>query len=244
MTRTLHDRLRRGQPRNLHSCAWSITTAAVPSSSCSAAWCPRCYAQGRPGDTPERRTLMFRSTLKSPAAQYKPPVWNKRCATPSLSRTPSASGDGISPTHPECGPLSSSSYSPTSLPSRRGQPSNSLGVIGFCCESPRYGLCREGHHDSPASGEGPRHVAFVLLNNEHGDALTAAVRVREVFGEPTGAIRTQLQDLRADFADSSTQGTSAYVNQITLDHPEIDPRTAAADAILAVGIFADSLLAV
>jgi hypothetical protein len=29
MTRTLHDRLRRGQPRNLHSRAWSITTAAV-----------------------------------------------------------------------------------------------------------------------------------------------------------------------------------------------------------------------
>ena len=87
-------------------------------------------------------------------------------------------------------------------------------------------------------------IAFVLLNNEHGDALTAAARVREVFGEPTGAIRTQLQDLRANFADSSTQGTSAYVNQITLDHPEVDPSTAAADAILAVGIFADSLLAV
>ena len=87
-------------------------------------------------------------------------------------------------------------------------------------------------------------IAFVLLNNEHGDALTAAALVREVFGEPTGAIRTQLQDLRANFADSSTQGTSAYVNQITLDHPEVDPSTAAADAILAVGIFADNLLAV
>lgn len=41
-----------------------------------------------------------------------------------------------------------------------------------------------------------------------------------------------------------SQGTSAYVNQVTLDHPEVDPSTAAADAILAVGIFADSLLAV
>ena len=131
MTRTRHDRPRRGQLRNLHSCAWSITTAAVPSSSCSAAWCPRCYVQGRHGDTPERRTLMFRSTLKSSAAQYKPPVWNKRCATPSLSRTPSASGDGTSPTHPACGPWSNSSYSPTSIPSRRGRPSNSLGVISL-----------------------------------------------------------------------------------------------------------------
>src|ERR1700739_5167014 len=73
---------------------------------CSAAWCPRCYVQGRHGDTPERPTLMFRSTLKSLAAQYEPPVWNKRCATPSLSRAPSASGDGTSPTRPACGPWS------------------------------------------------------------------------------------------------------------------------------------------
>lgn len=50
---------------------------------------------------------------------------------------------------------------------------------------------------------------------------------------PTGTICTQLQDLQANFADSSTQGTAACVNQITLDHPEVDPSTAAADAILA-----------
>lgn len=65
-----------------------------------------------------------------------------------------------------------------------------------------------------------------------------------MFGDPTGTIGTQLQDLQANFADSSTQGTSAYVNQITLDHPEVDPSTAAADAILAVGMFADRLLGV
>ena len=87
-------------------------------------------------------------------------------------------------------------------------------------------------------------IAFVLLNNENGDALAAAARVREVFGDPTGTIRTQLQDLQANFANSSTQGTSAYVNQITLDHPEVDPSTAAADAILAVGMFTDRLLGI
>nr|WP_313774956.1 hypothetical protein [Mycobacterium sp.] len=87
-------------------------------------------------------------------------------------------------------------------------------------------------------------IAFVLLNNENGDALAAAARVREVFGVPTGTMCTQLLDLQANFADSSTQGTSAYVNQITLDHPEVDPSTAGADAILAVGMFADRLLGV
>ena len=65
-----------------------------------------------------------------------------------------------------------------------------------------------------------------------------------MFGDPTGTIGTQLQDLQANFADSSTQGTSAYVNQITLDHPEVDPSTAAADAILLVGTVADRLLGV
>ena len=62
-------------------------------------------------------------------------------------------------------------------------------------------------------------IALVLLNNEYGDALAAAGRVREVLGDPTGTIRTQLQDLQANLADSSAQGTSAYVNQITSDHP-------------------------
>ena len=67
---------------------------------------------------------------------------------------------------------------------------------------------------------------------------------RSGFGDPTGTICTQLQDLQANFANSSTQGTSAYVNQITLDHPEVDPSTAAADAVLAVGTFTDRLLGI
>jgi hypothetical protein len=84
-------------------------------------------------------------------------------------------------------------------------------------------------------------IAFVLLHNDHGDARAAAARVREVFGKPTGEIRTQLLDLQANFADSSGQGTAAYVDQITVDHPDVDPETAAADAQLAVEIFTREL---
>lgn len=85
-------------------------------------------------------------------------------------------------------------------------------------------------------------TAFVLLHNDHGDAHTAAARVREVFGIPTGAVRTQLLDLQANFDGASTQGTSAYVDQLTLDHPDVDPVVAAADAQLAVAAFTGELL--
>jgi Nucleotidyl transferase AbiEii toxin, Type IV TA system len=57
-------------------------------------------------------------------------------------------------------------------------------------------------------------IAFVLLYNDHGDAYAAAERVLEVFGPPTGPVRTQLLDLQANFADSTPQGTSAYVGAV------------------------------
>ena len=85
-------------------------------------------------------------------------------------------------------------------------------------------------------------IAFVLLHNDHGDPVAAATRVREIFGLPTASIRTHLQDLKANFDGPSAQGTSAYVEQLSLDHPEIDPAVAAADGQLAVGAFADRFL--
>ena len=85
-------------------------------------------------------------------------------------------------------------------------------------------------------------IAFVLLHNDHGDAAAAADRVLEIFGPPTGDIRTQLLDLRANFADSSAQGTEAYVKQFTENHPDDDATTAATDAQLAVAAFAARLL--
>lgn len=85
-------------------------------------------------------------------------------------------------------------------------------------------------------------IAFVLLHNDYGDAYASAERVATVFGEPTGAVRTQLIDLQANFADATVQGTSAYVEQFILDHPEVDPAIAASDAQLAVGAFTERLL--
>lgn len=85
-------------------------------------------------------------------------------------------------------------------------------------------------------------IAFVLLNNDLGDAFAAAGQVREVFGPPTGSIRTQLQELRANFAEPSAQGCSAYVDQFLSDHPDADASVAAADAQLAIGAFVATLL--
>jgi hypothetical protein len=86
-------------------------------------------------------------------------------------------------------------------------------------------------------------IAFVLLNNDHGNPSAAATRVTQVFGPSTiNAIRTQIIDLQANFADADAHGTVGYVNQITVDHPDLDRDVAAADAQLAVAAFTDDLI--
>lgn len=85
-------------------------------------------------------------------------------------------------------------------------------------------------------------IAFVLLHNDDRDPATAAARVLEVFPEAIGAIRTLVLDLRANFEDAHAQGTAAYVDQIVVDHPELDPTVAAADAQLAIEAFTGRLL--
>jgi nucleotidyltransferase AbiEii toxin of type IV toxin-antitoxin system len=85
-------------------------------------------------------------------------------------------------------------------------------------------------------------IAFVLLHNDLGDVSAAADRVLDVFGAPVGNVRTQLTDLRANYDAATAQGTLAYVDQLTLDHPEVEPAVAAADAQLAVQSFVDALL--
>ena len=62
-------------------------------------------------------------------------------------------------------------------------------------------------------------IAFLLVTTKtaaYGGSGAGPGGIRD----PTGTICTQLQDLQANYADSSTQGTSAFMNQITLDHPE------------------------
>jgi hypothetical protein len=85
-------------------------------------------------------------------------------------------------------------------------------------------------------------VAFVLLHNDHGDASAAAERVLEVFGPLRGEIHTQLQDLQANFADTSAQGSLAYAKQFIENHPDEDAATVATDGQLAVAAFTRPLL--
>lgn len=80
-------------------------------------------------------------------------------------------------------------------------------------------------------------IAFVLLHNDAGGPVEAAKRVRERFIGEIGAVRTALDDLLANFEAPDAQGTQAYVHQMRRDHPDINPATLAADAILAVEEF-------
>ena len=86
-------------------------------------------------------------------------------------------------------------------------------------------------------------IAFVLLHNDRGGPEPAADAVRASFGpELVGAMRTTLDDLAANFASPGDQGPSAYSEQMYVDHPELDPATLSADAVLAVGAFHARLL--
>jgi hypothetical protein len=86
-------------------------------------------------------------------------------------------------------------------------------------------------------------VAFVLLHNDEGGVDGAVARVRDVVdAADLRIIETALLDLRANFADASAQGSTAYAAQFELDHPGEDRRLLAGDAILAVQRFCGALL--
>lgn len=80
-------------------------------------------------------------------------------------------------------------------------------------------------------------IAFVLLHNDAGGTEAAIARVQERFIGETAALQTALNDLEANFQDPAAQGSRAYVTQMRVDHPELDPDTLAADAVIAVGEF-------
>ena len=80
-------------------------------------------------------------------------------------------------------------------------------------------------------------IAFVLLHNDAGTPAAAAALVRERFMDEMSAVRTALDDLRANFEHPDAQGPRAYVRQMRTDHPDLDPAVLAADAVLAVGEF-------
>ena len=76
----------------------------------------------------------------------------------------------------------------------------------------------------------------VLRGSGRGGAVTVA------FGSVAVVAKTWLLELRANLVDSDSQGTSAYVEQFLLDHPDQDPLQLGADAMLAVDDFCARLL--
>ncbi len=80
-------------------------------------------------------------------------------------------------------------------------------------------------------------LAFVLLHNDAGGPVAAAGAVRAAFEDDLPSVRSALDDLAANFATPIAQGPQAYVSQMALDHPELDSKTLAADAVLAIGEF-------
>lgn len=85
-------------------------------------------------------------------------------------------------------------------------------------------------------------LAFVLLHNDDGGPQAASKAVLQHFdSELAGPIKTALDDLLANFAAPDAQGPRAYAGQMRIDHPELDPTTLAADAVVAVEIFYQAL---
>ena len=84
-------------------------------------------------------------------------------------------------------------------------------------------------------------IAFVLLHNDAGGPAAAATLVRERFVDDLRSVHTALDDLQANFAAPTDQGAQAYARQMLIDHPELDPPSLAADAVLAVQEFHGSL---
>ena len=80
-------------------------------------------------------------------------------------------------------------------------------------------------------------IAFVLLHNDAGGTAAAVALVQKRFVGEVPALQTALNDLEANFQDPAAQGSLAYVTQMRIDHPELDPEMLAADAVLAVGEF-------
>ena len=80
-------------------------------------------------------------------------------------------------------------------------------------------------------------IAFVLLHNDAGGPSAATARVRDRFADDLRAFHTAFEDLRANFQAPTAQGAQAYVRQMRIDHPELDPVSLAADAVVAVQEF-------
>jgi hypothetical protein len=62
-------------------------------------------------------------------------------------------------------------------------------------------------------------------------------------GDLRGLVLTSLRELRANFESPTHQGPNAYTAQLRVEHPEMDEMEARADAVVAVRVFCDRVLA-
>lgn len=89
-------------------------------------------------------------------------------------------------------------------------------------------------------------IAFVLLHHnevfDRAGPIDPAHVVLQRLGAPA-ELRTAIADLAANFSDNHAQGTAAYVEQLLINNPGLDPATTATDAQLAVAAFTNALLA-
>ncbi len=81
---------------------------------------------------------------------------------------------------------------------------NVSGLAGFLLAKAAAALSRRKTKDW-------YDIAFVLLHNDRGGPAAAAELVRNRFGGELEAVRTALDDLRANFAVPKAQGSQAYV---------------------------------
>jgi len=84
-------------------------------------------------------------------------------------------------------------------------------------------------------------IAFVLAHNDAGGPTEAAELVLKYFGEELNVVRSSIDDLKANFAEPSAQGSIAYQAQMMIDHPDLDATTLRADAVVNVNTFINAL---
>ena len=99
---------------------------------------------------------------------------------------------------------------------------NVSGLAGFL-------LAKTAAAYSRRKEKGWYDIAFVLLHNDAGGTAAAIKLVKQHFLGEIAALQTALNDLKANFENTTAQGSQAYVTQMHLDHPELDHVTLAAE---------------
>jgi hypothetical protein len=77
-------------------------------------------------------------------------------------------------------------------------------------------------------------IAYVLLHNDAGGVEAAAQTVLARFAPDLASVRTALDDLRDNFADTAAQGAVAYADEMGSNHPDIERRLLLADSVAAI----------